>query len=388
MKRTLALFRLCLQMLAARPGSGLIIVVGIAGLTAVSVSLFGLADAFEEALVSSGQPDRALVLRAGSTSEINGNVPLSQHRVVGDMPEVVAAARETYVTVNLPERHDGTDASLPMRGVTPVSFDVRPEVTLLEGRSFEPGRFELIAGVEAARLFDGIDLGASLQIRGQRWQVVGLFEAHGSVTETEIWVDERLLAESLGRGETFSSLLVRLSSASALEGFQARLAGDRRLTLSAQRETDYYAAQAESTGTLIRGLGWLVGVIMGLGALAAAFNTMQSALQTRSREIATLRALGFRRSSILMAVLLECVTLSLTGAAAAVAAVYMLLDGATLSTVAATTTSGAQLAFQFELDAQALMLAAGVAVGVGAIGGLLPGASAVRRSLTGALRGV
>ena len=194
MKRSFALFRLCLQMLAARPGSGLIIVVGIAGLTAVSVSLFGLADAFEEALVSSGQPDRALVLRAGSTSEINGNVPLSQHRVVGDMPEVVAAARETYVTVNLPERHDGTDASLPMRGVTPVSFDVRPEVTLLEGRSFEPGRFELIAGVEAARLFDGIHLGASLQIRGQRWQVVGLFEAHGSVTETEIWVDERLLA--------------------------------------------------------------------------------------------------------------------------------------------------------------------------------------------------
>ena len=388
MKRSWALFRLCLQMLAARPGSGLIIVVGIAGLTAVSVSLFGLADAFEEALIGSGQPDRALVLRAGSTSEINGNVPLSQHHLVREMPEVVAAARETYVTVNLPKRDAQADASLPVRGVTPTSFAVRPEITLLEGRLFEAGQFELIAGVEAARMFEGVDVGASLLLRGQRWRVVGLFEAQGSASEAEVWVDERLLAGSLGRGETFSSMLVQLTGVSAFENFQKRLAGDRRLTLSAQREIDYYAAQAESTGALIRGLGWLVGMIMGLGALAAAFNTMQTALQTRSREIATLRALGFRSTAILTAVLLECVTLSLSGAALAVGALYVLLDGMTLSTVAATTTSGAQLAFQFNLDAQALMLAAGLAVGIGAIGGLMPGVSAVRRSLSGALRGV
>ncbi len=393
MKQTLALFFVGLRLLLARPGPGMIIVVGMAGLTAVAVSLSVIAGAFEQTLKGTGEADRALVLRAGSTSEINGNVPLAQYALVQNLPEVARrdgvglASRETYVTVNMPQRQGDNDATLPMRGVMQGSFDVRAEVTLVAGKPFTPGRYELIAGVRAAELFAGMTPGNSVSIRGQQWGVTGIFSAGGSAYESEIWVDERLLAQSWGRGETFSSMLVQLRNAADFEVFRERIAGDPRLTMAAQRESDYYSNQAASTSGLIRGLGWLVGSIMALGAVFSAFNTMQSALDARIREIATLRVLGFGRAPLLGAILMECVLLSLVGAGVGFGGVYALLNGATLSTVAASTTSNAQVAFQFSVTPGALALAATLALTLGLLGGLVPGTGAVRRYLPGALRG-
>ena len=393
MLQLVKIFTLGLRLLAARPAPGLIIIAGMAGLTAVVVGLYVVADTFEQTLQGTGQADRVLVLRAGSTSEINGNIPLNQYAVIRDMPEVVRtngvgdASRETYVTVNVPEKDSDSEATLPMRGVIEASMTVRPEVKLIAGEMFTPGKFELIAGTKAAHLFANLAIGQTIQIRGQQWLVTGLFSAEGSSFESEVWVDERLLAQSWGRGETFSSMLVALPHPDAYEAFRDRVASDRRVNVTTYRESDYYQDLASSTTGLIKVLGWVVGVIMSLGAVIAAFNTMQSALQSRTREIATLRALGFKRSALLVAILAECMVLSLVGAILASIGLYLGLDGTTLSTVAATTTSNAQVAFEFNLSTQAALLALSLATGLGLVGGYFPGMSAVKRNLPQALRG-
>ena len=393
MTKTIVLFVLGLRLLVARPGPGLVIFAGMAGFIAVAVSLFVIANAFDTALTGTGKPDRALLLRSGSNSEINGNVPLSQYPIVRELPELAQAsdgglaARESYITVNLPRRADGADATLSLRGVTAASYAVRPEIRITAGEHFSPGTYELIAGSKAAQLWRGLTPGNTIRIRGQSWRVTGLFSAANSASETELWVDERLLAQTLGRGETFSSILVRLASPDAFEPLKQRLLRDPRLTLSAHRESEFYAQQAAPTSGLIRGLGWVVGFIMALGALSAAFNTMETALSERAREIATLRTLGFERGAILAAITMECVLLSLLGAGLAIAGVTVLLDGSTLSTVAAATTSGAQVAFVFRVQLPALLLAAGLAIILGLLGGLIPGLAAIRRPLPAALRG-
>ena len=392
MKGLVSLVRMFISLFVARPGSGVIIVLGVAGLTAIVVSLFVMASSFEKALMTTGKADRALVLRAGSTSEINGNVPLAQFPIVRELPQVRRAgdigmaSRETYVTVKLPT-HDGDgEGTLPLRGVTEDAFTVRPEVKIVSGTNFSPGKYELLVGVKAAQTFADLAVGETIWVRGQRYLVSGHFTASASATETELWMDERLLAQTLGRGSTFSSILVQLQGDELFEQFQQKLAEDKRLTVAAYRESDFYSDLAEPTAGLIKGIGVLVGVIMALGAIAAAMNSMQSALQSRTREIATLRALGFGRPAVLAAVLIECTLLSLVGASLALAGVYLLLDGSTLSTVAAATSSGAQVAFQFSVTKDAAMFAGAIAVGLGILGGLIPGLGATRKSLPQALR--
>ena len=393
MKEIRSLLLTFLKLFIARPGSGLIVVIGVAGLTGIITSLFAISAAFESALASTGQPDRALLLRAGSTSEINGNVSLNQYAIVRDMPGVKRsdatglASRETYVTANLRMNDSAKSATLPLRGVNTTAFDVRPEVRITSGALFDPGKYELIAGVRAARTFADLEVGQTIQIRGQSYLVRGHFTAGGSASETELWMDERLLAHTLGRGETFSSILVRLQNAEAFDDFQDRLEADRRLSLSAYRESDFYENLAGPTTDMIQVLGLVVGVIMSVGALAAGLNSMQAALEARSREIATLRALGFGRFSLLIAVIAECTILSCIGTGAALSGIFILLDGQTLSTVAAATTSGTQVAFEFDLNEQAFFLAGSTALVMGVCGGLVPGLTAIRRSIPQALRG-
>ena len=392
MKQIRSLLALFLKLFLSRPGSGVIIVLGVTGLTAIVTALFTISETFETALTSTGQPDRALLLRAGSTSEINGNVALDQYLTVLDMPylkrssDAGLASRETYVTANLRLKDSSKEATLPLRGVEAPAFSVRPEIKIVSGAKFDSGKYELIAGVKAAQTFAGLEVGQTIQIRGQDYLVRGHFSAQGSASETELWMDERLLAQTLGRGETFSSILVRLENADAFEEFKTQLEADRRLTLSAYQESDYYHDLAGPTTGMIETLGLLVAIIMSFGALAAGINSMQTALESRTREIATLRALGFGRLSVLSAVLAECAVLSLLGASAAIVSLFILLDGQTLSTVAAATTSGTQVAFEFHLTKQSLGIASGTAISLGVLGGLLPGVAAIRRPIPQALR--
>jgi len=393
MKQTRSLLLMFLKLFIARPGSGVIVVIGVAGLTAIVTALVTISEAFEATLVATGQPDRALLLRAGSTSEINGNLALEQFSIVRDAPGLKRlqgeglASRETFVTATIRRKNSSKLATLPLRGVEAPAFDVRPEIQITRGSTFDSGKYELIAGIKAAQTFANLEVGQRIQIRGQDYLVRGHFSAKGSASETELWMDERLLAQTLGRGDTFSSILVRLDSTERFDEFQAQLAKDRRLTLSAYRETDFYKALAGPTTSMIQTLGLLVGIIMSIGAIAAGVNSMQAALESRSTEIATLRALGFRRTSVLFAVLAECAVLSLIGAGIALIGIFVLLDGHTLSTVAAATTSGTQVAFEFDLTRRSMAIAGLMALTLGILGGLIPGLAAIRRPIPQALRG-
>ncbi|MEM7000256.1 MAG: ABC transporter permease [Pseudomonadota bacterium] len=370
----------------------LVIVAGFASVVAVMVALFAIANGFDRALQASGQADRALVLRAGSTSEVNGNVPLAQFEILRDLPGIERSAgvslvsRETYVTLNMPLRDMPEVGSLPMRGVTAAAFQVRPEVKVIEGRRLHAGKYELLAGVSAAARFAGLQVGADILIRGVTWRVVGLFEAGTSAAGGEVWVDERLLAQAWQRGETFSSALVQLASAEDLVALQSAVQADKRLTLGVQSEADYYTRQAAGTRGMIEGMAVLIGVIMSVGAVFAALNTMYTGLSARVAEIATCMAVGYRRIPIVGAVLVEAMVLGGCGASLGLALVFVLFDALVLSSVAATSTSFAQVPFQITLSAEILLLGTSVAVLLGGVAGFFPALRAVRVPVVEGLR--
>ena len=336
-KQTLAILFVNLRSIPSRIAPSFIIVVGIGGVVAVLVSLLSMARGFESTVKNTGRDDRALVLRAGSTSEVNGNIPINQFGTIRNFPGVSAmddtplAAMETFVTVNVPQRNDSPDAGVPMRGIGKESFLVRPEVNIISGRSIEFGKYELIAGISAANQFVGIDLNETVKIRGIDWLVVGIFLSSGGAYESELWVDERLLAASWNRGDTFSSVLVQLSGADMFSEFEHLIESDRRLTVHAVRESEYYARQSENTTNLIRGVGLLIGLIMAVGAIFAALNSMYAALSNRTSEIATMRALGFSQTAILFSVLIESALLGAIGAGIGGSLVYFALNDVGLS---------------------------------------------------------
>ncbi len=392
LKTAFALLFVSLKSIGSRLAPSLIILFGIGGVVAVLVALFAIAQGFERTLKNTGQPDRVLVLRAGSTSEINGNMSTEQFEILRELPQIKRhdnnplAARETFVTVNLPQLGSEVDGSVPMRGVSTESFAVRSEVTIVAGRRFEPGKFELVAGVKAAAGFQNLQLNQTIRIRGVTWQVVGLFSADGNAYESEIWTDEPLLAQTWQRTGSFSTMLARLDSPADFAEFKAALAADPRLTAHAIAETEHYASQAQNTAGLIRGVGLLVGSIMTIGALFAALNTMYSALATRVGEISTLRALGFGRGAILMSILFESALLGFIGAVLGAGTLYLFLNNLELSTVAATSATYTQIAFKFAISPALVGNAILLAVALGALGGLFPALRALRMPIPIGLR--
>ena len=385
--QTFAILMVNLRSIPARMAPSVIIIVGIGSVVAVLVSLMSMARGFESTLSSTGKDDRALVLRAGSTSEINGSMPIDQYAIIRDMPEVAIvdqvnlASMETFVTVNVPQRSDNSDAVVPMRGVAAESFLVRSNVKIVSGRNLEFGKYEMIAGISAANQFTGIELNNTVNIRGVDWLVVGIFSASGGAYDSEVWVDERLLAASWNRGNTFSSMLVQLTGAEEFDSFQERITLDKRLTAHAIRESDFYAEQSKNTTGLITGVGLLIGTIMAIGAIFAALNSMHAALFSRASEIATLRALGFGQTPIIFSVLIESVLIGTVGALAGGLLVYFALNGVGISTVAATSATFTQVAFQFMVTPLLLVQGIILAILLALVGGFFPAIKAVRQPI-------
>lgn len=370
-----------LRSLPSRLGTSMVVVVGIAGVVTVLVSLLAMARGFETTLRETGKHDRALVLRTGSNSEINGNMPIEQYPIVSHVEGVKKAdgnplaSMETFVTAKLPDK-DGSDLySVPMRGVGERSFAVRPELEVVEGRILEAGKFELMAGRNVSQKIRGLDVGDTIKIRGIDWAVVGRFTTDGSAYESELWADERLIAELNGRGNTFSSMLVQLESPADFDHFEAQLKQDPRLTADAYRERDYYGNQSESTTQLIKSVGILIGTIMSIGAVFAAFNTMYAAVSVRKIEIAMLKAMGFSKLPIASSVLVECTLLALIGGTVGGLITYFVFNGYTASTVGGTYT---QVSFSFLVTQDILLTGIVLAVALGLIGGSVPAFSALK----------
>ncbi len=385
-----AVTRFSLQSLPERKGAALSSVFGIAGVVAVLVGVLSIAQGIRLMVESSGAPDNAIVLRSGSDSEMMSGLGGSQTEIITDAPGIARndagpiASPELFVIINLPKRSTGTDANVPLRGVSTAAFDTRSSLTMVQGRRFTPGLSELVVGVGAAREFAGLDLGASLEVAGEQWPIVGLFEAGGGIAEGEIWADAAVVQGAYRRGNSYQSVYARLSSPGAFTEFKDALTSDPRLNVKVVRASDFYSEQSTVLRGIIVGLGSLIAGLMGLGAMFGALNTMYSAVAARSREIATLRALGFKSGPVILSVLFESLVLAFIGGLIGGSLAYLAFDGFRAATI--NFQSFSQIAFAFDVNATLLRNGIVYAMLIGLIGGLFPAIRAARLPVATALR--
>jgi putative ABC transport system permease protein len=374
----------------ARWTSTIVAVLGIAGTVGVFVAMLSLANGFKATLVASGSPGNALILRAGSPTEMMGGVTLDSVRVVQDAPGVARDSSGPLVTQEVvgvmpfPLISTGTDANVQVRGVSSNVLRIRTFAKVSEGRMFQPGLSEIVVGRNASRTYIGLTLGNTVQFGGGRWQVVGIFDAGGSAFDSEIWCDAKLLNEILKRPDNvFQSVTVHLASPQTFQQFKDAVTSDPRMNVDVTREIDYYAKQSTTMTRLITVLGGLVAAIMAIGAVFGALNTMYSAIAERGREIATMRAVGFSSSNVILSFLFEALSISLVGGILGCLAVLP-LNGFTTNTMNFQTF--ANVAFAFKITFDLLLLGIVFALVMGVLGGMLPAIRAATRPVAVALR--
>ncbi|MEZ5333557.1 MAG: FtsX-like permease family protein [Thermoanaerobaculia bacterium] len=379
-----------LKSLRRRLGSSVVAVLGFAGVVAVFVAVLSIAEGFRQVMSGRGADDVVIVLRGGSDTEMSSGLALEQTRVIEEAPGIARGAQgpiasaELFVIVDLPKRSTGTDANVPLRGVEPGAFAVRPHVEIVEGRNFRPGRNEVIAGVAAAQQFAGLDVGNRLRWGENSWEVVGLFTADGSIAESEIWTDARVLQPAYRRDSTFQSVYAKLESPEAFQGFKDALTTDPRLEVDVERESDYLASQSRVLRALVQTLGNLIALLMAIGATFGALNTMYSAVAARGREISTLRAIGFRGGSVVASVLVESLVLALVGGLLGGGLAYLAVDGYRTATI--NWQSFSQVAFSLAVTPRLLVAGITYALVMGFIGGFFPALRAARMPVAEGLR--
>jgi putative ABC transport system permease protein len=374
----------------ARWTSSIVAVLGIAGTVGVFVAMLSLARGFQATLVASGSRDNALILRAGSTAELTSGVPLDSVKIIQDArgiargPEGPLLTSEAVLMAPIPLISTGTDANVELRGVSPNVLDIRQQVKIVEGRMFKAGLAEVVVGKNAVNTYRGLTLGSTIRLGTVKWNVVGIFDAGGSSFDSEVWGDSRLLQSAFNRPDTnFQSVTAHLTSPDALSQLKDSVTADPRLNVDVMREIDYYAKQSTSMTTLITRLGGFVAMIMAIGAIFGALNTMYSAVADRGREIATMRALGFGGPSVVFSFLLEALLISFVGGALGCLAVLK-LNGLTTSTINFQTFSN--LAFAFKITPDLLVMGIVFALVMGVLGGIFPAIRAARLPVATALR--
>jgi putative ABC transport system permease protein len=379
-----------LRTLWQRRGASAAAAFGVAGVVAVFIAVLSIAEGFKKTLTSNASADTAIVMRSGSDSEMMSGLDRDSTRIIAEAPGVLrasqgpAASAELFVVVDVPKRSTGTDANVPLRGVQSAAFDVRSEVQMIEGRRFAPGKNEVIVGRAAAAEFRGLDLGNHIRWGENEWTVVGIFSANGGLSESEIWCDAGVLQPAYRRGSTFQSVYVKLESAEAFSRFKDTLTPDPRLDVKVVRESEYYEAQSRVITGIINGLGKAIAVLMGIGAIFGALNTMYSAVASRSREIATLRAIGFSAAPVVISVLAESLFLCLLGGIVGAAGAYFAFNGYQTATL--NWASFSQVAFAFAVTPKLLVQGIAWALVMGLVGGLFPAIRAARLPVATALR--
>jgi putative ABC transport system permease protein len=379
-----------LETIPQRLGAAASAAFGIAGVVAVLVGVLSIAQGIQRTMERSVSEDAAVVLRDGASSEMMSGLSREDTQIVGDTegvlqgPDGPLASAELFVVIDLPKRSTGTDANVPLRGVGPHAGSVRDGFEIVQGRGLEWGRNEVIVGVGAAREFAGLDLGGSLDVGGESWNIVGVFAADGGLAESEVWTDAKVLQGAYRRGDSFQSVYARLSSPEAFEGFRDQLTSDPRVSVDVFRQDEYYAGQSALLTNLIRGLGVLITLMMAVGAVFGALNTMYSAVAARTREIATLRALGFKSGPVVVSVLFESFALAVVGGTAGGVVAYLAFDGFKAATI--NWQSFSQVAFAFDVTPGLVLLGIVSAAVIGFIGGLFPAIRAARMPIADALR--
>ena len=373
-----------------RRGTVAATVFGIAGVVAVLVGVLSIAAGFKQAMTVSGAPDAAVVLRSGADSEMVSGLGREETRVIADSPGVAHTAQgslssaELFVIINVPKRSTGTDANVPLRGVEAGALQVRDQVKIIQGRMFEWGKNEVIVGSGAVQEFAGLEVGSTLKVGRYDWPVVGIFSANGGVAESEIWTDAKVLQDAYHRGDSFQSVYVKLNSPGAFQEFKDSLTSNPQLNVKVVRQSEYYAEQSQTMTRLITTLGFLIAFLMAVGAVFGALNTMYSAVSTRTREIATLRALGFGRGAVIVSLMIESLLLALMGGAIGGGLAYFAFNNFHTSTM--NFQSFSQVTFAFRVTPELLVRGIVWAALIGLIGGLFPAIRAARLPIAAGLR--
>ena len=384
----LAASQVGISSLPQRWGASSVIVIGIAGVVGVLVAMLAMGKGFEATLNHTGGDDTAIVLRGGSVAETNSVITRDQEPLIGALAGIAKgpdgrplASPELSQVVNLLSKADGTDTNVQFRGVGPSAWALRPSLKFVEGRKFTPGLRELVAGRGAQRQFQDLEVGQQLKLANQMWTVVGIFES-GDSHDSELWADVDVLGPAYQRS-AYQSVTVKLDGKDGFKRLKDALAADPRLKLDVSTTRDYYAKQSEGLTKLINALGAIIGTIMGIGAVFGALNSMYAAVAGRAREIATMRALGFRGLPVVVAVMLETMLLALLGGLLGAAIAWLVFNGYTVSTLG---NNFSQVVFQFRVSPELLWTGLKWALGIGLVGGLFPALRAARLPVTEALR--
>lgn len=386
----LAVTTVNLRSIRQRLGSSTVAIVGIAGVVLVFTGVLSIAEGVSATMKASGDPNTALILRAGSDTEMTSGLLGEQARIIQDAPGIAhdangpLASPELFVVVDNPLRRDGKMANVPLRGVTPAAFKVHDRLKIIDGRRFEFGKNEIIVGRAAEHQFSGLDIGSSVKWGETTWTIVGEFEDGGAVAESELWCDVKILQPAYRRGNTYQSVYAKLASPDSFQTLKDSLTTNPQLTVSAMREPEYYASQTQTLQTIIRTIGLIIALLMGIGAVFGAVNTMYTAVAARTREIATLRALGFGSFPVVISVLTEAALLSLIGGALGGGIAWAAFDGYQTATM--NFQSFSQIAFAFAVSGRLLLMALLYALLMGVLGGLLPAIRAARLPVVTALR--
>ena len=387
-----AVTALNLRALAQRRGNSLVVVLGIAGVVAVLISALSMTSGFRRTMSAGGQPDRAVVITRGADSQIASSLSRDDVLQIASAPGIRRSAddkpqlsAELVMMAPVIRKSDGADAFVALHGVGPQGFEVRSDLHLLEGRLPRSGLREVLAGRAAKAQFVGLDLGENVRLGDGDWAVVGVFDSNGSSLESALIVDADTMLSAY-RLKAFNTVLVKLSSPAAFGPFKDALAAMPGLVVETQREPDYLASASAPFNRMLNLVAYAVGGIMAVGALFGALNTMYSAVNMRSAEIATLRAIGFSGNAVVVSVFVEALMLALVGAALGVLLVYVGFNGRTISTVGDTVGYNPQIIYPLSITADLVLIGVALACAVGFLGGLFPAVRAARLPVATALR--
>ena len=381
-----------IRSLPQRVGTSSVVVIGIAGVVAVLISVLAMSTGLIKTLQKAGPVARAIVVRTGSSAELVSVLTHDAALAIGDSAGIrkgadgqPLASPEGLLIVNVLKR-DGTEAVAPFRGFTPTAFAVHPEIKLVQGRLFQPAVAEMIVGKSAQRLYKGLDVGSQVKLRGTTWTVVGIFESGGSARESELIADSQTLNSAYRRGNGAQSVLVVLDTPDGFRTFKDSITTNPQLQVDVATEQEFGAQQSDRISRILSLLAYVVGGIMAVGAIFAALNTMYSAVSARSREIATLRAIGFGPVPVVVSVFVEALLLAVIGGAIGALIAWLLFNGHSVDTNGGS--FGGQLIFDLAVTPPLVALGIIWACVIGAIGGLFPAIRAARLPVATALRAV
>ncbi|MFQ5982720.1 MAG: ABC transporter permease [Woeseiaceae bacterium] len=379
-----------LKSLPQRLAPSVVAIIGVGAVVGVFAGVLSMASGFEKTMLAAGSEQSAIAIRAGSSGELSSGIGNDQAQLIANAPGVLrdddgpVVSAELYVLVDIAKRSNNQEANVPLRGVQAGAFKVRDNVSIVEGRTFEPGKNELIVGRAAQQEFIGLEVGGVIPFGLTEWTVVGAFAANGSVSESELWTDVRVLQSIYRRGNSFQSVRVKLESPNAIETFEQALKDDPRVETDVYSEKTFYSQQSENLAQFIRLVGYPITILMAIGAIFGALNTMYSSVSARGKEIATLRALGFGPLSILTSTIIESAALAVLGGILGGGLAWLFLNGYTVSTLNGPSFS--QVVFDFAVTPDLLADGLVAAIIIGLVGGLFPAIRAVRIPVSAALR--